>query len=152
MTKELKKRLITSIILFILALLCILINYIVFSIAAVIVLFICFDEWCGINYGFFSRKKTPLIFNPYFFVKFLGAFYLVIVFYSSLKLRDEGVVFFIFILCICVLSDIGGYIFGKLIGGKRLTKISPNKTISGSAGSFIFSLLTLILFNYYCNY
>jgi len=46
------------------------------------------------------------------------------------------------------LSDIGGYIFGKLIGGKRLTKISPNKTISGSAGSFIFSLLTLILFNY----
>ena len=148
MTKELKKRLITSIILFILALLCILINYIVFSIAAVIVLFICFDEWCGINYRYFSRKKTPLIFNPYFFVKFLGAFYLVIVFYSSLKLRDEGAVFFIFILCICVLSDIGGYIFGKLIGGKRLTKISPNKTISGSAGSFIFSLLTLILFNY----
>ena len=98
MTKELKKRLITSIILFILALLCILINYIVFSIAAVIVLFICFDEWCGINYRYFSRKKTPLIFNPYFFVKFLGAFYLVIVFYSSLKLRDEGAVFFIFIL------------------------------------------------------
>ena len=86
MTKELKKRLITSIILFILALLCILINYIVFSIAAAIVLFICFDEWCGINYRYFSRKKPPLIFNPYFFVKFLGAFYLVIVFYSSLKL------------------------------------------------------------------
>ena len=97
---------------------CILINYIVFSIAAVIVLFICFDEWCGINYRYFSRKKPPLIFNPYFFVKFLGAFYLVIVFYSSLKLRDEGAVFFIFILCICVLSDIGGYIFGKLSVGK----------------------------------
>ena len=148
MTKELKKRLITSIILFILALLCILINYIVFSIAAVIVLFICFDEWCGINYRYFSRKKTPLIFNPYFFVKFLGAFYLAIVFYSSLKLRDEGAVFFIFILCICVLSDIGGYIFGKTIGGKKLKKISPNKTITGSIGSFIFSILPILLFNF----
>ena len=61
MTKELKKRLITSIILFILALLCILINYIVFSIAAVIVLFICFDEWCGINYKYFSTDFS--IFN-----------------------------------------------------------------------------------------
>ena len=149
MTKELKKRIITSIILFMFALLFISINYIVFSIATVIVLFICFNEWCGINYKYFSKKKpSSLIFNSYFFVKLLGAFYLVIVFYSSLNLRNEDVVFFIFILCICVLSDIGGYIFGKLIGGKRLTKISPNKTISGSAGSFIFSLLTLILFNY----
>ena len=148
MTKELKKRIITSIILFMLALLFISINYIVFSIVTVIVLFICFNEWCGINYKYFSKKKPSLIFNSYFFVKLLGAFYLVIVFYSSLNLRNEGAVFLIFILCICVFSDIGGYIFGKTIGGKRLTKISPNKTISGSVGSFIFSLLTLILFNY----
>ena len=148
MAKELKKRIVTSIILFMFALLFISINYIVFSIAIVIVLFICFNEWCGINYKYFSKKKPSLIFNSYFFVKLLGAFYLVIVFYSSLNLRNEDVVFFIFILCICVFSDIGGYIFGKTIGGKRLTKISPNKTISGSAGSFIFSLLTLILFNY----
>ena len=148
MTKELKKRIITSIILFMLALLFISINYIVFSIVTVIVLFICFNEWCGINYKYFSKKKSSLIFNSYFFVKLLGAFYLVVVFYSSLSLRDESTVFFIFILCICVSSDIGGYIFGKTIGGKRLTKISPNKTISGSVGSFIFSLLTLILFNY----
>ena len=148
MTKELKKRVITSIILFTLALLCISINYIVFSIAAVIVLFICFDEWCEINYKYFSKKKSPSIFNPYFFVKSIGAFYLVIVFYSSLNLRNEGAAFFIFILCICVFSDIGGYIFGKTIGGKRLTKISPNKTISGSIGSFIFSLAPLLLFNY----
>ena len=49
--------------------------------------------------------------------------------------------FFLMILMICVCSDVGGYIFGKLIGGKKLTKISPNKTISGSIGSFILSYI-----------
>ena len=40
----------------------------------------------------------------------------------------------------------GGYIIGKKIGGKKLTKISPNKTISGSIGSFCFSILPLLFF------
>ena len=44
-----------------------------------------------------------------------------------------------------VFSDVGGYVFGKTIGGKKLTKISPNKTIAGSIGSFIFSILALII-------
>ena len=51
----------------------------------------------------------------------------------------------------CASSDIGGYIFGKTIGGKKLTKISPNKTVSGSVGSFVFSLAPLILL-YFQNY
>jgi phosphatidate cytidylyltransferase len=45
------------------------------------------------------------------------------------------------------MSDIGGLVFGKIFKGKKLTKISPNKTISGSIGSLIFSML-LILFSY----
>ena len=49
---------------------------------------------------------------------------------------------------ICIFSDTGGFIIGKLIGGKKLTKISPNKTIAGSIGSFIFSLFPLIFFTY----
>tara|TARA_Y100000590_G_scaffold439515_1_gene563659 strand:- start:6671 stop:7096 length:426 start_codon:yes stop_codon:yes gene_type:complete len=53
----------------------------------------------------------------------------------------EGI---LFIVSICILSDVGGYIVGKSIGGKKLTKISPNKTISGTIGSFLFSLLPLI--------
>ena len=52
------------------------------------------------------------------------------------------------ILSVCIFSDIGGYVFGKLIGGKKLTKISPNKTISGSIGSFIFSLIPVIYYFY----
>ena len=52
----------------------------------------------------------------------------------------------IFVLLICIFSDIGGYTVGKVIGGKKLTKISPNKTISGAIGSFLFSLIPLTLF------
>ena len=58
----------------------------------------------------------------------------------------EGPIFFLYIISICFLTDIGGYVFGKLIGGKKLSKISPNKTISGTIGSFIFSIFPLILF------
>jgi len=46
------------------------------------------------------------------------------------------------------MSDIGGYLFGKTFKGKKLTKISPNKTISGLIGAFVFSLLLLIVFNF----
>ncbi|MDB4846811.1 phosphatidate cytidylyltransferase, partial [Candidatus Pelagibacter sp.] len=35
----------------------------------------------------------------------------------------------------------------KIFKGKKLTKISPNKTISGVFGAFIFSIILLILFN-----
>ena len=51
---------------------------------------------------------------------------------------------FLFSICIC--SDIGGYIFGKTFKGKKLTKISPNKTISGSVGSFILPLILIPIF------
>jgi len=60
--------------------------------------------------------------------------------------RQEGSVFFLYLISICFFTDIGGYIFGKIIGGKKLSKISPNKTISGTIGSFLFSLLPIILF------
>ena len=46
------------------------------------------------------------------------------------------------LLITCISSDIGGYIIGKNLKGPKITKISPNKTISGSIGSFVFSCLT----------
>ena len=57
-------------------------------------------------------------------------------------------IYTIFLFSICISSDIGGLIFGKIFKGKKLTKISPNKTISGSVGSFILSLF-LVPFFYY---
>ena len=57
----------------------------------------------------------------------------------------------IFILLVCIFSDVGGYIIGKTIGGKKLTKISPKKTISGSIGSLFFSIIPLFILNIYDN-
>lgn len=50
------------------------------------------------------------------------------------------------IVCICVSSDIGGYLFGKLFGGKKITKISPNKTYSGMVGSYFLSIIVVFFF------
>ena len=61
--------------------------------------------------------------------------------------NPELKVFFIYIIIISIASDVGGLVFGKLFKGKKLTKISPNKTISGSIGSFVFSFMTIPFFN-----
>ena len=53
------------------------------------------------------------------------------------------------LLLTCIASDIGGFIFGKTFKGPKLTKISPNKTISGAIGSLIFSSLFIFIFIYY---
>ncbi len=149
MAVELGKRIITSIILFIIAIFCILIHKFVFVLILIVTLFICFNEWRDINYKYFKKKQHNNW--KYFFVQFVGLAYLFIFLGTSIALRgnnSESIAFFIIILCICIFSDIGGYVFGKVIGGKKLTKISPNKTISGCLGSFIFSILPVLLFNF----
>ena len=148
MAVELGKRIITSIILFLIAIFCILIHKFVFVLMLIVTLFVCFNEWKDINYKYFKKKQHNNW--KYFFVQFVGLVYLFIFLSTSIALRgnnSESIAFFIIILCICIFSDIGGYVFGKVIGGKKLTKISPNKTISGSLGSFIFSILPVLLFN-----
>ena len=148
MAVELGKRIITSIILFLIAIFCILIHKFVFVLILIVTLFVCFNEWRDINYKYFKKKQHNNW--KYFFVQFVGLVYLFIFLSTSIALRgnnSESIAFFIIILCICIFSDIGGYVFGKVIGGKKLTKISPNKTISGSLGSFIFSILPVLLFN-----
>ena len=139
MTKELTRRIITSILLFISAIFCILVDK-VFCILTILIVLLwpTFKEWININ-------------NKDFKFSIIGFVYLCFVTFSAYHLRGnsfEDAVFFIFILCICAGSDIGGYIFGKIIGGKKLIKISPNKTISGSLGSFIFSTLPIFIFNF----
>ena len=97
-----------------------------------------------------SKKKE--FFNNFSFkfliLNFLIFFYIFFIFcYYSFEIhRVEGPTFFFYIVSICFFSDIGGYVIGKLVGGKKLSKISPNKTISGTMGSFIFSIMPLYLF------
>ena len=85
----------------------------------------------------------------YLLLQILVIFYVLIIFGGSsfeIHGRSGSPVIFLFVISICFFSDIGGYIVGKKIGGKKLTKISPNKTVSGSIGSFLFSILPLLLF------
>ena len=68
-------------------------------------------------------------------------------FYLAYILRiNEGAYVFIFIVLISVCTDIGGYIFGKLLKGPKITKISPNKTFSGVVGGLIISLIGASVF------
>ena len=146
MTKVLKKRIITSILLFIFTISFILINEIFFSFIAFMILSLCVVEWYKLNRIYFRKNKWE-----YNLITITGIIYAFFVLFTIINLRGdsyEDAIFLIFILSVCAGSDIGGYVFGKLIGGKKLIKISPNKTISGTVGSFIFSLLPIFLFNF----
>ncbi len=143
MSQELKKRIFTSI--FLLTLLALMfVNKLVLLFFLIIIYVISFLEYSNLIKRIFSRKKYfqfffNLFYLIYFFI-YLSIFYL---------LNDIfGLKIFIYLcILICVFSDIGGLIFGKLFKGPKLTKISPNKTISGSLGSFTFSFLLVILFS-----
>jgi phosphatidate cytidylyltransferase len=141
---ELIKRVLTSIVLIFITFYCIVLNIYIFALALLAISFICFLEWNNINSKYFKQKKK----NNFLLVKLCGLFYLLIFVISSYFIYIYfGPNYYIFILFICTSSDIGGYIAGRTIGGKKLTKISPNKTISGSLGSFIFSLIPVLLLN-----
>jgi phosphatidate cytidylyltransferase len=70
-------------------------------------------------------------------------FFIIVIesYYINLKL------YFVYTLLVAIFSDIGGLIFGKFFKGKKLTKISPNKTISGSIGSFVLPFLLIPFFH-----
>ena len=80
--------------------------------------------------------------------RLLGIIFLFFSFYSAFK-YGENYKEFLFIITICIFTDIGGYIFGKIFNGPKLTKISPKKTYAGVFGGFILSLVTGFVFWYY---
>ena len=87
--------------------------------------------------------------------------FLILVFYLSIclpqlyffiTLNDNNKLIFVYLLLICIVTDLGGYIFGKFFKGKKLTKISPNKTYSGLIGSYILSIIVFIYFYFQFNF
>jgi len=146
MSSELTKRIFTSVILLIATFsFLIYVNENYFLGFLIIIVFICYGEWLLTNSDLLKGKNYYKKFSIHMF----GFFYFLLILpVSAFYLRVEvSLNFFLLIVIICIFSDVGGYIFGKTIGGKKLTKISPNKTISGSMGSFIFSILPLIFIN-----
>lgn len=144
MNKELQKRILSSIV---------IICIITFSFTlhkylwAVFILTCCILSWLEwVNILKKIKIKNNLFEVLSYFFSFSYLLFAGIIFYLGLF----NPYIFILFVSTCVFSDIGGYIFGKIIGGKKLTKISPNKTISGSIGSFIFSFIIFyLILNFY---
>ena len=133
---NLKKRIYTS--LFLLFGVFLIFKYYFFFIFSLLVIFvISVIEFLNLTKKT-NVKKINFVLSNFLFIIYLSIFCLLFVhFYSIIELR---IIIFSLLFC-CVASDIGGYIFGKLFKGPKLTKISPNKTISGSVGSLLFSII-----------
>ena len=89
--------------------------------------------------------------NKNIFYKIFGLIFLIFSFYSFYKLSSE-IFLLIFVILICISTDIGGYIFGKLFKGPKITTISPNKTYAGMIGGYILSIICLYIILSLINY
>jgi len=102
-------------------------------------IFICF---LITTYEWLKLSKNNLL-------KLFGTIFIVISFYSIFNIRNEfdrDYLHLLLVVIICVSTDIGGYVFGNIFKGPKLTKISPKKTYSGVIGSFLLSLIFTNLF------
>ena len=132
---ELTKRLFSSLILIPVVLFVIIEGSILFNLFISICFIITAYEWLQM-----SKMNIQKIF---------GLFFIVISFYSIFKIRNDfnrDYFHILLIAIICVSTDTGGYIFGKILKGPKLTKLSPNKTYAGVFGSFLLSIIFTILF------
>ncbi len=146
---NLNKRILTSIPLLIITISAVY-NDIILVLCLFIISSILIFEFSNILKNIFktNKKNFFIILNLFiFYVCFLTS---QIYFFLSGEFEKKQTIF-LFILSICIFTDIGGYIFGKLFKGKKLTSISPNKTYSGMIGSFISSLIICMFFVTYLN-
>ena len=148
MSSNLKKRIATSVLLISLLILMFLYTY-VMIVFLIIIAIISWIEFYALISKIIKKNNLKDKFLRFLY-KTLSLFYLsglvYLIFaiesgYSNLK------IYLLYSVLVAIMSDLGGLIFGKILKGKKLTKISPNKTISGSIGSFIFST-SLIPFFY----
>tara|TARA_B100000614_G_C14341439_1_gene409044 strand:- start:49 stop:702 length:654 start_codon:yes stop_codon:yes gene_type:complete len=135
------QRLITSVVLLLFLSISLFFNKHIWLFTLILVSLVLFIEFNNLTKKIWKKEKKIIASLNTFSLLFL-----VILIYVSYKSYYIPPIGLIFIISICILSDTGGYLVGNLIGGRKLTKISPNKTISGSLGSFIFSLFSIVIF------
>ena len=136
MNQEIIKRILSSIIIVAIALFFIIKGSFFYIFFLSVFFFISSFEW---------YKMTK---NKNYFL--LGLIFLILSFLSAFLLRNIFLYDFILVILICISTDVGGFVFGKLFKGPKLTKISPNKTYSGMIGSFFLSIISALLYtNYY---
>ncbi len=138
MSIELIKRILSSVILIPIIIYVIIEGSIIFTFFLILCFFILSYEW-----------STMIKSN---FLKIIGIIFLSISLYTIYMIRidpQNNYGFLLLTTVICISTDIGGYIFGKIIGGPKLTKLSPNKTYAGMIGSYILAIVTsFILFKF----
>ena len=141
MNQEISKRIFSSIILLPFVILIIITGSFIFNFFLILCLLISVYEW---------HLMTKKIIK-----KYLGILFITLSFYSIFKIRnsiDGEYIYLLLITFICISTDIGGYLFGKLLKGPKLTKISPNKTFSGMLGSFLLPLIMVYFFSETINF
>ncbi|WP_440932109.1 phosphatidate cytidylyltransferase [Candidatus Pelagibacter sp.] len=146
--KELSKRILTSSIL--IALLVLMLNYSFVLVGSLILIFV--FTWIEFN-GMIDK----IIKDKNFSIKkniFQSLIFIHLIFFSKIII-DEHIEnlpniswSLLFVIIICILTDIGGFIFGKIFKGKKLTKISPNKTYAGAIGSLFLTLVFSIIYSF----
>jgi phosphatidate cytidylyltransferase len=147
MTAELKKRVITSTLLFSGLILMFYNNFFLVYFLIIIFLYSFLEFSSLINKIYFKRKQIQLTLNSIFIV-YLFAY---VSLFCLLNQIIEFKLLIFFCILVCISSDIGGLFCGRIFKGRKLTKISPNKTISGAVGSFIFSIFLVPIFYFSFN-
>ena len=141
MKNELFKRISSSIILLPIVIFFIIKGSFLFNSLILICSIITLYEW-----QLMSKGKNYNIFG---FIYIIASFYII---YLLRNHSHDQYLFFLLILIICISTDIGGYVFGKVFKGPKLTKISPNKTYAGMIGAFLLSIFTATFFLTYYDY
>ncbi len=141
MSINFSKRILTSLLLSVILLFCLFLNSFLMLYLIIIASIISFYEFNILIKKIFKNNK-----KNYFLFNIVSLIYLCFFIFTGYSFLKNDIFGLFFVILLCVFSDTGGYFIGKLIGGKKLTKISPGKTISGSFGSFLFSTFPLFLF------
>jgi len=138
MNNDIFKRLLSSLFLIPTVILIVIEGNIIFNSFLAVCLIISLYEWYRI-----SLNKLTFFFGLIFLI---FSFYLIFQIRNFYSDNNLNLFNFMFILILCISTDIGGYLIGKTLKGPRLTKISPNKTISGSLGSYSASVVALYFY------
>ena len=148
MNLELKKRIITSIFLLLLLIIMFFYSY-VMIVSVIIISIISWIEFYALISKIFIKDNNKARIIRFFYksVSLLYLFFLICLILITVTKEQDLLVIIFYSILISIMTDIGGLIIGKIFKGKKLSKISPKKTISGSLGSFIFSLTLVPFFN-----
>ena len=139
-----KKRFLTS--LFLLLLFFLIFNsYIILNYCLIVLGVLSILEFLNLSRKIFKNKVGLILLNVFFISYIFIVCFIFLMFFNNTLLKYTLSI----ILFGCIASDIGGFIFGKIFKGPKLTKISPNKTYSGAIGSIVLTLITVSILFYY---